>query len=336
MLPDPQRKMVVVDVLTLPRERFSTDVRARIEQALARRLDAKLVYYHLVLREGYSAHLHFCFTAAKPNPAQLPALQAEIATLTRTWSDRLHEQLVRKFGEPHGHELADRYRKAFPADYQATTEVERAIHDLEQIEAALVGGAASVEVCAPPPGAAVSSVELRIFQVHEPVVLSDLMPLLQNFGIRVLSEDVHELKPMVDGRAESAFVLAFLVDGPEGRPLNTFAGAGLLAEALTAVRSGLAENDQLNALTLTGALAWREVALLRAYLAAAFQMKLGPARPALRRVFLGYPHLARQLVDFFVARLHPERETATADMERMRTNYLESLTAVDNITDDRL
>ncbi len=335
VLPDPQRKMVVVMVL-LPRERFSTDVRARIQEALARRLDATLVYYHLVLREGYSAHLHFCFTTANANPARLPALQAEIAALTRTWSDRLHEQLVRKFGEPHGSELADRYRKAFPADYQAATEAARAIDDLEQIEAALVGGAASVEVGAPPSNAAASSAELRIFQVHEPVVLSDLMPLLQNFGVRVLSEDAHELNPIVDGRVESAFVLAFLVDGPEGRPLNSFPGAGLLAEALTAVRSGLAENDPLNALTLTGALAWREVALLRAYLAAAFQMKLGPARPALRRVFLGYPHLARQLVDFFVARLHPERGTPAAEIDRMRANYLESLTAVDNITDDRI
>ncbi len=78
--------------------------------------------------------------------------------------------------------------------------------------------------------------------------------------------------------------------------------------------------------------------MLRAYPVGGqpLQMKLGPARPALRRVFLGYPHLARQLVDFFVARLHPGRETAPAEMERMRANYLESLTAVDNITDDRL
>jgi glutamate dehydrogenase len=333
MLSDAQRNIVVVMVL-LPRERFSSEVRMQIQQALARRLNAAPIYYHLELREGYSAHLHFCFAASKPDLAILPALQAEVRALTRTWSDRLAEQLVAKFGEPHGDALAERYRDAFPAEYRASTDVARAIADIEQVEAALAGGTARVEVLPPSEGA--TATQMRIFQAHEPVVLSDLMPLLQNFGIRALSEDAHELKPNVDGCVQLAYVIAFQVQGPDGQPLNAYPGALLLAEALSAVRSGLAENDQLNALTLSATLGWREVALLRAYLAAAFQMKLGPARPALRRVFLGYPNLARQLVDFFVARMHPERETPAADLERMKAAYAEALAAVDNINDDRI
>jgi glutamate dehydrogenase len=333
ILPDPARRMVVVMVL-LPRERFSTDVRVQIQQLLAHRLEAQPVYYHLELREGYSAHLHFCFAAGRVNRAIFPALQAEIAALTRTWNDRLREQLLEKFGEPHGEELAARYRSAFPAEYRATTEVQRAIADIEQVEAALAGGTACVEFCPPLQGAAAS--QIRIFQAHEPIVLSDLMPLLQNFGIRVLSEDAHELRPSVGGRVEQAFVLTFQVEAHDGRPLQSCPGATLLAEALSAVRSGLAENDQLNSLTLSAALGWREVALLRAYLAAAFQMKLAPARPALRRVFLAHPHLARQIVDLFVARMHPERDAAPADLARMKAAYIEALAAVDNITDDRV
>ena len=333
MLPDAQRKMVVVMVL-LPRERFSSEVRMQIQAALARRLNATPVYYHLELRDGYSAHLHFCFAAPKPSPALLSALQAEIRTLTRTWTDRLVEQLIQKFGDPHGDELAHRYRDAFPVEYRATADAARAIADIEQVEAALVGGPASVEVCPPPPGT--NATQLRIFQANEPVVLSEQMPLLQNFGIRVLSEEAHELRPNLDGRPHSAYVVAFQVQGPDGRALEAYPGALLLAEALSAVRSGLAETDQLNALTLTAALSWREVALLRAYLAAAFQMKLGPARPALTRVFLGHPGLARQLVDFFVARMHPELETAGPELERMKAAYVEALAAVDNINDDRI
>jgi glutamate dehydrogenase len=333
ILPDAHRRMIVVMVL-LPRERFSSDVRMQIQELLARRLQAQPVYDHLELREGYSAHLHFCFAAAKPNPAIIPALQAEIAALTRTWNDRLREELIEKFGETHGEELATRYRDAFPAEYRATTDVARAINDIEQVEAALAGGTAGVEVCPPTSGAAAA--QIRIFQAHEPIVLSDLMPLLQNFGIRVLSEDAHELRPSVDGRSDAAFVLTFQVEGHDDRALDQYPGALLLAEALSAVRSGLAENDQLNTLTLTAGLGWREVSLLRAYLAAAFQMKLAPARPALRRVFLAYPNLARQIVDYFVARMHPERDTATAELERIKAEYVEALAAVDNISDDRI
>jgi glutamate dehydrogenase len=333
MLPDAQRKMAVVMVL-LPRERFSSDVRMRIQEALARRLDARLVYYHLELREGYSAHLLFCFATAQPNLAALPALEAEVSALTRTWFDRLAEQLIEHFGQPHGEELVRRYRGAFPAEYRATTDVARAVADIEQVEAALAGGSAGVEICPPSDGAA--STQLRIFQAHEAMVLSELMPLLQNFGVRVLSEDAHELRLNVEGGVALAFVLAFQVQGPDGQPLAAHPGALLLAEALSAARSGLAENDQLNTLTLTAALAWREVALLRAYLAAAFQMRLGPSRPALCRVFFNYPTLGRQLVDIFLARTHPERETAPAEMERMKAAYIDALAAVDNINDDRI
>ena len=254
MLSDAQRNMVVVMVL-LPRERFSTEVRMEIEQALARRLNAAPIYYHLELREGYSAHLHFCFAAPKPDPAIVPALKAEVRALTRTWSDRLAEQLVANFGEAHGDALAQRYQNAFPAEYRASTDVARAIADIEQIEAALAGGTACVEVL--PPSEAAHATQMRIFQAHEPVVLSDLMPLLQNFGIRALSEEAHEMRPNVDGRVQLAYVIAFQVQGPDGQPLSAYPGALLLAEALSAVRSGLAENDQLNALTLSATLGWR-------------------------------------------------------------------------------
>ena len=67
-----------------------------------------------------------------------------------------------------------------------------------------------------------------------------------------------------------------------------------------------AEDDPLNALTLRAGLAWREVALVRAYLAAAFQMRLAPARPAARRPMLLVSALARIMADLFAARLDPQ------------------------------
>ena len=165
MLPDPRRKMVVVMVL-LPRDHFSSEVRVRIQEALARRLNGTLVYYHLDLREGYSAHLHFCFAAPHPNLAQLPAMQAEVTALTRTWTDRLGNSWC---GSLENH-MAASWRTVIatrsPAEYQASTDVARAIKDIELIEAALAGGSASVEICPPPEGVS-DATQLRIFQVHE-------------------------------------------------------------------------------------------------------------------------------------------------------------------------
>ena len=166
-------------------------------------------------------------------------------------------------------------------------------------------------------------------------MLSDLMPTLQNFAIEVLSEDAHELRPRTDGKVTRAYLQVFSVQGPGAQPFAKFPGAALIADAIAAVRNGLAADDALNALTLTAGLAWREVAVLRAYLVAAFQMRLAPARLALQRVLLLYPEMARLLFKLFSARLSFDSPATPEEIEKMRAAYLERLGSIENIVDDR-
>jgi len=158
----------------------------------------------------------------------------------------------------------------------------------------------------------------------------------KNFGISVLSEEAYEFNFTGDGQAQRVFIQSFQVRSLKGEPLDKLPGAPLLGEALVAVRAERAEDDQLNALTLAAGLSWREVALIRAYLAAAFQMKLAPARLAMRRPVLLYPRLARILVDLFTVRFNPDGETPAQKIAELKSAFLEQLAAVDNIADDRM
>ncbi|HSR56964.1 MAG TPA: NAD-glutamate dehydrogenase domain-containing protein, partial [Candidatus Binataceae bacterium] len=336
VLCDPNRGHVIVMVL-MPREVFSADVRVRIQNALEARLKGKLLYYHLALGESYVARLHFCFDAEPPPPALVRKLEAEVASLARTWDDRLREHIGRKFGAARGHEIFARWGLAFTSEYKAAVTVERAAADIEQIEKLLSGGGFAVELNPPQQreGAAAAS-ELRMFALGDAPVLSELMPMLQNFGIRVLSEDTHQFSPMLTGVPARATVESFLIQGSDGGSLDKFPGVSMLAEAIAAVRSENAENDPLNALTLTAGLRWREVALVRSYLGAAFQMRLAPARPALRRVFLAHPQLAKTLADLFCAKLDPKAKPSGGRADQLKAKFLELLGAVDNIADDRI
>ncbi|MGD0074400.1 MAG: NAD-glutamate dehydrogenase domain-containing protein [Candidatus Binataceae bacterium] len=333
---DSLRGMVVMIVM-MRRERFSSEVEARIEEALARQLEGAPLYRHLAIGD-YTARLHFAFAAAAPTPALMSRLEREVVELAQSWEERLHHQLSERMGEARGLPLAGEYSAAFGAAYKASTEVSRAVADVEQIEAMLASRRPAGAAIYPPgaEGAAENSSELRMYELGQAPALSELMPLLQNFAIRVLSEVAHELTLLRAGKTVRVFVQAFVVQGAAQQPLAEMPGVGLLAEALTAVRGGLAQNDQLDALTLSAALSWREVALIRAYLAAAFQMKLGPAPSALRRVFLLHPELARRLIGLFAVRLDPAMETPPDRIEESRAAYLERLSAVDNIVDDRI
>ncbi len=331
---DPERGVVIALVL-MPRERFSAEVRQRIQETLAARLGGKVIYYHLALGEGYTARLHFCFAAPPVKSALLAPLEAEVQRLARTWSDRLQETLNERLGARQGLELGRQWANAFSPDYQVSTSVERAVADIERIEELRRDGGTRVEVG--PAGDGTEGVsELRMYELGAAPILSELMPLLQNFGLQVISEDAHEMGPDTgEEKPQTAFVQSFRVRGLKHETVTSPPGAALVAEALTAVVSGRAENDPLNTLTVTADLKWPEVALVRTYLAAGFQMKLAPARPALYRVLLLHPELARLMVDLFAARLDPDRGDASAEIARLRAAYLEKLVNVDNIADDR-
>ena len=217
------------------------------------------MYFYLALGEGYTARLHFCFFADPPKTSVIRGLETAIADLARRWDDRLQERLIEKFGPKRGRALAERWAGAFTADYQAAMDVARAVADLEDVETLISSGRDFI-VEAGPHAADGEASDIRIVGLGDAPMLSDLMPTLQNFAIEVLSEDAHELRPRTDGKVTRAYLQVFSVQGPGAQPFAKFPGAALIADAIAAVRNGLAADDALNALTLTAGLAWREVA----------------------------------------------------------------------------
>ncbi|HJU11390.1 MAG TPA: NAD-glutamate dehydrogenase domain-containing protein, partial [Candidatus Binataceae bacterium] len=268
-------------------------------------------------------------------PEIIPLLRAEVASLARSWDSLLREGLTARYGHERGHSLAARWIPAFTARYKNSVSVEMALGDIEQIEHLLNRGRFSVLIGGAGTDAEQNLSELRLYEIGEAPILSELIPILQNFGISVISEDAHEFRLEPEGKSQVANVQAFRVRTAEGRTLEQEPGAALISEALVAVRTGLAEDDRLNMLTLSAGLSWSEVTLLRAYLAAAFQMRMTAARNAGERPFLSCPQLARQFMALFQARFDPDANPTSEQLESLRAGYLEQLGAIDNIVDDR-
>ncbi len=328
----------VIALVVMPREGGSAELSRRIQDTLAAALHGTLVYFYLALGEGYTARLHFCFVADPPKASVIRSLETTISELARRWDDRLEEHLIEKFGPRRGRALAERWTGAFSADYQAATDVARAIGDIDDVEKLIASGRDFMVEAGPHTfdgHADESHSDIRIVGLGDAPMLSNLMPTLQNFAIEVLAEDAHELSPRTDGKARAHTCRSFPCRDPHSQPFAKFPGAALVADAITAVRNGLAADDPLNALTLTAGLAWREVALLRAYLVAAFQMRLAPARLGLQRVLLQYPDLAKLLFELFSARLSFDSPASPEKVAEMREAFIARLGSIENIVDDR-
>jgi len=65
---------------------------------------------------------------------------------------------------------------------------------------------------------------LRMYELGAAPILSELIPVLQNFGISVLSEEAYEFNFTGDGQAQRVFIQSFQVRSLKGEPLEQTSG----------------------------------------------------------------------------------------------------------------
>ena len=340
---DPLKRGVAVMVI-IPLDRFSGTVRKAIEAALVEELRGEVLNYHLAMGEGDQARLHFYIGATSERLAKIDAKQIErrVALLTRTWIDRLQEGLDAVLeSADEARRLATLYGSTLTAEYQAATDPEIAVADVLELEALAANGSSiSIALANRSEGISVAGVqrttELKVFLRGERLILSDFMPILEAAGLRVIA-----VKPFEVGESESegATIYVFAVQDSEQRLLDVEKGGPDLSETILAARAGDALNDRLNALVVSAGLHWREVDVLRAYAASAFQIGAVPSRQSVPAALVRYPGIAKELLDLFSTKFDPstgaskeERVSAIADI---RALFHGSLRSVSALPDDR-
>jgi glutamate dehydrogenase len=170
---------------------------------------------------------------------------------------------------------------------------------------------------------------LRIY-LPEARLLSDLLPVVDAFGIR--SIDAQQARVQPSGRkAASVETLRVLALGADQDDLDAIAGR--LSAAIGAVLSGAVASDELNSLVLGAGLDWREVDCVRAYLEYFVQIQSALGRPFLRSVLLENPLAVRLLVRLHQAHFDPalsksERSAREQWLRRSFEGYRDRIAAL--------
>ena len=120
----------------VPRDRFNTENRRRIEAILRNATSAASIDYTTRVSESVLVRLHF---VAYVEPGLMPDFDARevemmLVAATRSWADDLQEALVEDLGEERGGDLFRRYAEAFPAAYRADWVARSALADIVHIE----------------------------------------------------------------------------------------------------------------------------------------------------------------------------------------------------------
>jgi glutamate dehydrogenase len=323
-------------LLYVPRDRYNTQARERIERILREEFAGVALESQVQISESALARLQ---TLVRTDPdreatADIPRIERRIAATLRTWGDQLRDELRARLADEQAVPLADRYAKAFPTAYQEDVTAADAIHDIQELEG-LPGDAAAVGLQLRRGQPARKSLHLRLYRRGEPVAMSDMLPLLENFDLRILNERPYRIAAAADSQL---WIQDLEVTHAGGRELDPQQVGPRFEQAFHAVRGGRAESDGFNRLILAAGLDWRQALVLRAVCRYLLQTGIPFSQRYMESVLARHPDVAARLAWTFEAHFDPELKPA------QRTSQLKSLTrdideALENVTspdDDRI
>jgi glutamate dehydrogenase len=320
----------------VPRDRYNTEVRQRIQQIVLAGFGGSSVESQTQISDSSHARLHL-MVRTDPTTRHTPdyaAIERRIAQAALTWGDRLRDLLIGSRGEAEGLALAQRYRNAFPLAYHedaTTTEVLKDISDLE----ALQQQPRTLRLTLHQPDAhKPERLHLRIVRLGDPVPISDVLPMLENFGLRVISERPYELAWPEGG---AAWIQDFELEYRDSSSVDIESVEHIFNEAFIAAWSGAIENDGFNRLLLGAALDAYQVVLLRAFCRYLLQTGVPFSQPYMERTLAANAAIARNLVLLFEARFDPRAQGGgAADVKKLTAQIRSALDAVKSLDDDRI
>jgi glutamate dehydrogenase len=321
----------------VPRDRYNTEVRQRIEQIARAGFGGTSVESHAQISSASHARLHV-IVRTDPRQRHRPdfvLIEQRIGEAALTWADRLREMLIKRRGEARGLELAHRYRHAFPGAYQEDVAPAAVLGDLDDLEALRQQPKTLRLSLYRPAGAKAQGVHLKITRLSDPVPISDVLPMLENFGLRVISEHPYQLTWPEGG---AAWIQDFELEHRDGLGIDIAHVEANFRTAFLAAWHGEVENDGFNRLLLGADLNARQIVVLRAFCRYLLQTGVPFSQAYMERTLSANAAIAKHLVRLFITRFDP----AGAERGRERlaqsivTQIRTALDAVSSLDDDRI
>ncbi|TNE88792.1 MAG: hypothetical protein EP330_13455 [Deltaproteobacteria bacterium] len=288
-------------LVAMPKPQYTDELRRDVETDITATLDATYCDHGLFVGRYDTVLLHYFLTGVSfPGDEDLQALTERIRSLATPWSARLWSALADEFGEEGADRLADTYGRAFPDSWIRVHSAGRAVRDITNLERLSPDHRLVADVFEDVD----KTITLNLYEEND-VYLTDLLPVLDNFGLVVIESAANR----VESRGGRLYMDTFRIMGAKGVPRSEFRERGpLLVDAIEAVFAGQVENDPLNHLVLASGLSWVEVDVLRGYANYARQLqdKVSPSRA--REIMLTHPIMCVSLIELFRARFDPDFE----------------------------
>jgi len=319
----------------VPRERYNTrlriDTQALLQEAFDSTEDVEFTTY---FSESVQARTHY-IVKVKSTKAEINVKEIEknLNEAARSWDDKLVSALSSNLGESAAKALSRKYAK-LPSSYKDEVLPGSAIVDIEKLENITDDNSLEMLFYQPLEEPSDSRfVKLKLFHKGDTIHLSDVLPMLENFGLRVIGESPYSIRTP-DG--EMCWILDFsmLLTGDNNFDLHKV--RTLFQDSLVKVWYGTLEDDGFNRLVLGAGIEGRAVSVLRAY--AKYERQIGGrfSQSYIEDTFARYPDIAELLIKLFTLRFDPKGKSSDKAQEKVLDTIENALDNVSNLDDDRI
>ena len=318
----------------VPRDRFDTRLRLKLQDILSVAYEGQVSDYYTHLTDSKLARLHLII---QTTPGEIPkvdveALEQKLIAAGRSWSDRLQEALIEARGEEQGIACMHRFGEAFSASYQDHFNAQTAVSDIVKVEQALESGLALNLYR--PIEADEHELRLKIYLTGDRVPLSEVLPMLENSGLKVIDEIPFAVKP--DDLRDPVWIREFTMRSDDGRGADLTAIRDVFHEAFRLIWHGEMEDDGFNRLVLCAGLSAREVTVLRALCKYLLQARIPFSQTYMEGTLASNPEIARLLVRLFLRRFDPSSDPEGPSEDQLASQIETLLEQVTHLDEDRI
>nr|WP_314442155.1 NAD-glutamate dehydrogenase domain-containing protein [uncultured Sphingomonas sp.] len=316
----------------LPRDELSTTRRMAISRMIEEAVLSSVTSWAVELGDGGLAliRLTLGFSASRPL-ADVAELDRQLVEMVRGWVPAVEAELMDRVGSGRATRLALTYMPFVPEDYRSRESAGEAASDILRL-CALEGHDDRDVRLFRDLSDRPSEVRLKLYRSGGLVPLSEAVPVLENFGFRVIEELPTSLGE--DGRLGHIHDFGLELPGLDAR--EVLARTDVIEGAIAAVLQRHAEDDEFNQLVMFAGLDPQPVVWLRAWFRYLRQTGVAYSLVTVVDALKRTPGATRALVAWFTAAHDPARDQRKAAVEAARAAFEAALKQVNSIDDDRI
>ncbi len=325
-------------LIYMPRDIYNTELRSKVQDFLAEKFNAKSSEFTTFFSESVLARTYMNFRVDADDVPEFDTkyLERKIVEITRSWDSVLLDALIENLGEELGTETARLYSKTFPAAYREDFDARYAVNDIQRINGLSEDGDLAMSFYRPLT-AACNVMRFKVYRLNEDLALSDIIPVLENMGLRVLGESPYELH-----RADGVVIWIhdFHLRHNDAEHIDLDKVKDNFSRAFINIWQGHAESDGFNRLIIGSNLSWREVSLLRAYSSYMKQINFNFSKEAIVETLVKYADITKDIIRLFKASFdpasNPDCQYNEAKCAQIEGSIIEALDDVANLNQDTI